>query len=1161
MGDPSNQAKAIFLEALEGQTPEQWPAFLEQACAGDAGLRAEVERLLRARAEMGSFHEAPAPALFATADEPIRECPGSAVGPYKLLEQIGEGGFGVVFMAEQRQPIRRKVALKVLKPGMDTRQVVARFEAERQALALMDHPNIARVFDGGETTAGRPYFVMELVRGVPITEFCDENQLSIRERLALFVDVCQAVQHAHMKGVIHRDIKPSNVLVTLHDGQPVAKVIDFGIAKAAGGHLTDKTLFTHFHQMVGTPLYMSPEQAQLSGLDVDTRSDVYSLGVLLYELLTGTTPFDKERLRTVGFDELRRIIREEEPPRPSTRLSIVGQAAATVSANRRSDPRRLSRLLRGELDWVVMKPLEKDRTRRYESASAFAADVQRYLHDEPVQACPPSAGYRLRKFLRRHRGPVLGASGIGLLLVAGIVGTSIGMVRATTERDEKEKARRQAVAAATAEAEARRQTRQALNTMTDLMMEDLLERQVQVTDRHREFLKKVLDYHAAFAAAKAEDAVGRESQAEGFFRVGRIRHFLGELKEAEAAYDQAVVIQKDLMANFPDRADFRQQLADSEDNLGLLLRETGRLPAAEAAHTAALGLRKQLAHDSPSRPELRHDLARTHLNLGIVLKETGRLPEAEASYRAAWVLSKQLVEERPKQPDYRQGLARSLNNLANLMFTTGRVPAAETAYNDALALHKQLVADYPRNPDLRRELALNQHNLGAVMRQTGRPKEAEISYRAAQALLKDLMAEFPARPDFREDLARTQIHLGNLLRDTGRPAEAEASCRAALATLKQLTADIPGRPELRHGLAVTYADLSNLLHATGQMKEAEAACRDAIALMKQLAAGFPDRSEFRQNLAGYQYNLANILRAAGRFPEAETAYRKALALQQKLAADFRGGPGFRRDLALSHLNLGNLLRDTRRPKEAETAWREATVLFAQLTTESPKRADFRGNLAKCQNNLGLLYAGQKNYAEAEKAYSAALGIHEQLASEFPDAPDHQVNLAITLLNCAILDNHRQEFAAAIKLLERASPLQLAAIKSRPKNPKYRQNYRDNLRVLAWSQSGLADHAALAATAEKLVRFGFDPANDAYNASGYLCISAQLAEKDAHLAEPKRKEQAQRYADQAMAMLRQAAAHGFKDVASIKDAPDFEPLRAREDFKKLLVELEANSAKK
>jgi hypothetical protein len=333
-------------------------------------------------------------------------------------------------MAEQTEPVRRKVALKILKPGMDTRQIVARFEAERQALAIMDHPNIAKVHDGGATPAGRPYFVMELVKGERITEFCDQNHLTPRERLELFIPVCQAVQHAHQKGIIHRDLKPSNVLVSRHDSTPTVKVIDFGVAKALGQELTDKTLFTGFAQMVGTPMYMSPEQAGQNGLDIDTRSDIYSLGVLLYELLTGTTPFDKERFRQAPYDEIRRIIRDEEPPKPSTRLSDSKDSLPSISAQRHTEPAKLTRLVRGELDWIVMKALEKDRNRRYESASGFAADVQRYLNDEPVQAGPPSRWYRFRKFARRNKRGlgVASALALAILVVVGSVAASIGWV-------------------------------------------------------------------------------------------------------------------------------------------------------------------------------------------------------------------------------------------------------------------------------------------------------------------------------------------------------------------------------------------------------------------------------------------------------------------------------------------------------------------------------------------------------------------------------------------------------------------------------------------------------------------------------------------------------------------------------------------------------------
>jgi WD40 repeat protein/serine/threonine protein kinase len=432
----------IFIAALQKEAQGDRRAYLDEACRGDNNLRRGVEALLKVHDRAGSFLESPVADLVCAVDDPLAVRPGTVIGPYKLLEQIGEGGFGVVYLAEQQQPVRRKVALKVLKPGMDTKQVAARFEAERQALALMDHTNIARVLDAGATDPGRPYFVMELVRGIPITQFCDDNRLTPRERLELFVTVCQAVQHAHQKGIIHRDLKPSNVLVTLHDGAPLVKVIDFGIAKALGQErLTDKTLCTGLVHMIGTPLYMSPEQAEMSGQDVDTRTDIYALGVLLYELLTGTTPFDKERLRETSYDEMRRIIREEEPVKPSTRISTLGQAATTVSANRKSEPRRLSQFFRGELDWIVMKALEKDRNRRYETASSFAADVQRYLHDEPVQACPPSAVYRFRKFATRNKTALVTASAAALVVLLGVAGLAASNILIMREKAQTDAAR------------------------------------------------------------------------------------------------------------------------------------------------------------------------------------------------------------------------------------------------------------------------------------------------------------------------------------------------------------------------------------------------------------------------------------------------------------------------------------------------------------------------------------------------------------------------------------------------------------------------------------------------------------------------------------------------------------------------------------------------
>src|SRR6266496_1938943 len=436
-------AEEIFAAALEITNPAERAALLERECVGNPALRAETESLLAADEQASKFLENPPAAAVAetlavtTGTIPLTEKPGDKIGRYKLLQQIGEGGCGVVYMAEQEEPVRRRVALKVIKLGMDTKQVIARFEAERQALALMDHPNIAKVLDAGATETGRPYFVMELVRGIKITEFCDEKSVPTADRLRLFTQVCQAIQHAHQKGVIHRDIKPSNILVTVNDGVPVPKIIDFGIAKATAGPLTDKTFFTAFELFIGTPAYMSPEQAEMTSLDIDTRTDIYSLGVLLYELLTGRTPFDPSELIQSGLDEMRRTIREKEPDRPSTRLSTMSEGElTTVAKHRHTEAPRLIHLVRGDLDWIVMKCLEKDRARRYETANGLASDIQRHLNNEPVVARPPSALYRIEKLVRRNRLAFTAAALVALALVLGIVASTWQAIRATRFRQQ-----------------------------------------------------------------------------------------------------------------------------------------------------------------------------------------------------------------------------------------------------------------------------------------------------------------------------------------------------------------------------------------------------------------------------------------------------------------------------------------------------------------------------------------------------------------------------------------------------------------------------------------------------------------------------------------------------------------------------------------------------
>ena len=1087
---------------------------------------------------------------------PPAERVGSVIGRYKLLERLGEGGFGVVFMAEQQHPVRRTVALKVIKPGFDSGQIIARFEAERQALALMDHENIARVLDAGATDSGRPYFVMELVHGVPITEYCDKRQLAPRQRLELFAQVCRAVQHAHTKGIIHRDLKPTNVLVTLREGVAVPKVIDFGVAKATGQQLTDKTLFTNFAQMVGTPLYMSPEQAEMTGIDVDTRSDVYSLGVLLYELLTGTTPVDKQRLKQAAFDEVRRIIREEDPPKPSTRLSESRDLLASISAQRQTEPAKLTRLMRGELDWIVMKALEKDRRRRYETANGFALDVQRYLADEPVQACPPSAGYRLRKFVRRHRVPVIAAGVVLLCLVAGIVGTSAALVWAVRERDDKSRALAAETTARAAEKQARDRALVALRDVTDDIVESQMARGAQLTEENKEFLRKVINHFEGFAAITADDADSRAIRAEGYYRIGRMRYRLSELREAEAAYAPALALQKQLVAEFPARPEFRRALAATHNNMGNLLNITGRAAEAEAAYADALTLLKQLAADFPGRPDFRQELASSQGNLGALLRETGRLKPAETALDEALVLQKQLVAEFPTRPELRQVLARIHNIKGELLRRTGRLQEAEAALAATHALRKQLAADFPTRPDFQEDLAGSHNNLGVFFSDTGRPTSAEAAYAAALALYKQLAADFPTRPEFRQELAKTQNNLGNLLSDTGRPQEAESTFLAALTLQKQLAGDFPTRTEFRSLLAATHNNLGILYMETDRPLDAERAYAAAIALYQALSSEVPTRPEFRQELATTHNNLGVLFRKMRQLERAEASYSAALEVQKQLAADFPARPELRQDLAKTHNNLGTLYLKTGRVELAETAHAAALALRRQLAADFPTRTEFRQNLATSHFNLGVLLGETGRPREAEAAYADALTLQKQLAADFPNQPDLQNAVARTYTNLSYLRVALRDFRGAKAYLADAAPHYDRALKANSRNPTYRQNYERYQSAMVQAHGGSGDWASAKRAAEQLRDLGWDPPGDAFNAACSLSLCIPIVQEVDGATKDERDKQAAFYGDEAMKMLRDAIAKGHPEPVALMKDSDLDPLRGREDFKQLQAQIEA-----
>lgn len=706
---------------------------------------------------------------------PDQERPGTMIGPYRLVRPLGEGGFGTVYLAEQQEPIQRRVALKVIKLGMDTREVIARFEAEKQALALMDHPGIAKVFDAGATATGRPYFVMELVEGVPVTEYCDRHTMGTRERLDLFREICGAVQHAHQKGVIHRDIKPSNVLVTEVAGKPVPKVIDFGIAKATDARLTEKTLFTQESQFIGTPAYMSPEQTGLAGLDVDTRSDIYSLGVLLYEMLTGVTPFDDASLRSAGFAEIQRIIREDDPPRPSTRASRLGERLDATAAHRRLRAQQLVKRLRGELDWVVMKCLEKDRARRYETANGLARDIERFLADEPVSASPPSRTYRLRKLVVRNRAVFAAGAVMVLLLAAGVVGTSIGLVRA-----------RQAEQVALTEA--------AKSDQVAVFLKDMLAGVGPSAARGRdtEMLEEIL----AETDAKIGEELAGQPEVEGEIRshLGQTYFDLGRLEQAEEQFDRA----RELLIEA--HGERNGDVARQYSNLGLVHEALQEFPESEAAHRKALELRRELY------PDGHEDLAMNLVNLANMYVNDSRYEEAEP------LLLEGLAELRKVRGDEHEDVAICLNSLGNLMQHLRRYDEAEPFYEQALAIHTATLGE--DHPYTITDLA----NMGWLALNTEKNERAAELFARAAELSRRVYAE--ANPKLIHAI-NAQARAARVL---GRYAAADSLYRECVTLAEEVFG--PDHASTADELLARADCLSDM----GRFEEADALSERAIAI-------------------------------------------------------------------------------------------------------------------------------------------------------------------------------------------------------------------------------------------------------------------------------------------------------------------------------------------
>ena len=862
---------------------------------------------------------------------------------------------GVVYMAEQTEPVERRVALKIIKPGMDTRQVIARFEAEEQALAMMDHPNIAKVLDAGATDSGRPYFVMELVKGIPITTYCDQQHLTPKERLQLFIPVCQAVQHAHQKGIIHRDLKPTNILVALYDGQPVPKVIDFGVAKATGARLTEKTMFTQYGQVVGTLEYMSPEQANLNQLDVDTRSDIYSLGVLLYELLTGCTPFDRQRLRSAAFDEMMRIIREEEPPKPSTRLSTI-DTLPSVAANRKIEPKKLSALVRGELDWIVMKALEKDRARRYETATGFANDIQRYLNDEAVVACPPSRTYRFRKFARRNKAALATSAVVAAALLLGLVGTSWQMLRATMAEQlaqsryeesgrlsgaaNRKRARpSSARARPNKEAEKARTEAAIAQAVNDFVNDDLLGR--------------------ADPAQRAEPETSRCGKCSTR-PPRRLRQRFADQPLVEAAIRYTIGTAYNSLGEYDDAARHLQRARQirreqsGEDHVATINAELSLLWVAH--HRAEYQQVRSRLQPLLKRCErvFGEDSATTvwaMWQLSDIERHLAHFEEAEQLGTKALDIRRQVLgEEHPHT-------LKSMSNVAKVYSAQGRYEEAETLYVKTLNILRQTLGEEHPNT------LVSMNNLAGLYKAQGRYEKAEsLCLKTLEIQRRVLGVEHP-------HTLFSVNGLAVLYEARGRHEDAEALLRETLDALSRLLGE-------KHPATLTVMNnLAAIYETHADYPEAEALYLKTLDVRRQvLGEGHPDTLNCMNNLACLYF-------AQRRYEEAKPLFQKALDIRRQVLGEKHP------DTLSSMNNLGALCFAQRCYEEAEPLYLKTLEIQRQVLGE--KHPDTLVSM----NNLAHSYKAQGDYEKAEPIYLETLEIVRPLGEDHPTTLTVMNNLA------------------------------------------------------------------------------------------------------------------------------------------------------------------------
>jgi serine/threonine protein kinase len=1028
-----------------------------------------------------------------------------ADGRYRLESLIGEGGMGMVWVAEQREPVRRRVAIKLIKPGMDSRQVLQRFEAERQALGAMDHPNIARVFDGGLTERDHPFFVMELVNGADLTTFCDEAQLTVSDRLEIFCQIAQAIQHAHHKGVLHRDLKPSNILVTMIDGKPVPKIIDFGLAKVLGSQ--PESAATGFGMVVGTVEYMAPEQAGYSGQDVDTRADIYSLGVILYELLTGLRPFDSDRIASAAIDEILRIIKTEEPIRPSIRVSS-SMSAHSCAKFRRTEPAKLTGLLRRELDWVVMKSLEKDRNRRYDSAKLLAEDVRRYLNGEPVTAHPPNASYRLRKFVGRHRLAVLMASVVLAALLVSIAGIIGGFIKAKhsesiaiEETKAKEKALIKMREAQAKQEQAKFQALQALRSMTDEFMGAEIARDSELSIKDQVFLKNIISQFDAFSDSASEDLEGQAIRADARVRVGRIYSYLDDQQTAESHLREAMQLWKQLQIENPEDASYRASLASCQRSLGSVMAEQGQMVEADSLKRAALSYWSTTYEEAPSRIN--------RLNYAASLQDVGLLCYRQLKFDEAEKLllqSMEILEDYSRSPGNRERLASVLNSLAAVYEQTGQIEKSEQFRDQSVQLRRRNVRRFSARTEFKHGLAVSLIDHGGNAFSRGDWSEAMSAYQEAQLIYQGLADQFPSLPEYRLRVADCLHGLGRVYEEQNRNAKALGSFAKETELREALLSELTERNESKSSIASLQYALGKSYAKLFDRSEAEATWLDAIRSRESLLQQAPDDYANISALASLYQALSGLQLEMGQSEDAVLNIESAVRLRRETVKLQSENSLFRRRLAASLLEMGQQLCRTSRSAEAAALGSEGCEILKELHGK---------------NSEDVL-------------------VKNDYLNRLMDSVSIELEL-----------RHWESAETMLLQVQQSNEQDLA---SNPDNDQYRRVRRRHLYLLTQLYGAQHKLPLAQEVATQLAELGWNRPRETYFAACALAKCIPLINADSSFTVDDRQRNVQQCGDEAVSWLRRATELGYGVKQAFDHDRDLDPLRHRVDFQNLMSSL-------